>query len=178
MLRLKGPTQAAKATASALYFAFLLISLFTVAFEWTLPPHDHSGGFYHDRGLLVALVVGYHTIYINPVLSIAAIASLFPQAREILAGRRGSTEALSIPALAIQAITFAVAGVTWGFRLTTGEDNWQRPSTHVFLGWYELVGWAAVDNIIFAIVQMLLFLLAWKRKGPQDDAQETRPLLE
>lgn len=38
-----------------------------------------------------------------------------------------------------------------------------RPGTEFFY-WYNLLGWASVDNIIFAMVQMSLFWVGWTRR--------------
>jgi hypothetical protein len=101
---------------------------------------------------------------------------LFPQSHTILTG--SSVGALSIKGLGTQAITFAFVVVASMFRLTVPMDLFKIPSIWAFREWYGLVGWAIVDNVIFAIVQMILFFLAWRRMAPQDAAQETRPLLE
>jgi hypothetical protein len=45
---------------------------------------------------------------------------------------------------------------------------------------YELVAWAAVDHLIFALEQALLCFVAWKRgvNAARDLERETAPLLD
>lgn len=48
--------------------------------------------------------------------------------------------------------------------------------------WYQLVGWAAVDNGFFVLVQAVLYLVARQKKGVtggrgQTGMDETAPLL-
>jgi hypothetical protein len=67
-----------------------------------------------------------------------------------------SHQVLSRTGLLTQAVIFALVAVSWIWRVRFPYDAWEG----VFLGllsiWYEqIVGWAAVDNAIFAIVQAL-----------------------
>jgi hypothetical protein len=176
MLLKHAPTRrAAKSAAIAAYFAFLLISLFGVAFEATLPPIDHSRGPEQDRRWFLGLFGGFHTLFVNPVITVLGIASFFAQAHDILAGP--AIGALSITGLALQAVTFAAVGISWIYRLTIPSHYLRKPPADAFAIWYEHVGWAATDNLVFAVVQAILFLLAAVRARRQGDLPETTPLL-
>jgi hypothetical protein len=53
-------------------------------------------------------------------------------------------------------------------------------SFHIWYIWYEAVGWAAVDNAIFAIGQAVIFCLAINRLSQRGNillSNETEPLL-
>lgn len=104
------------------------------------------------------------------------MASLYFQARETLS--RTSVGAISLVGLASQAIIFALVGSTWTFRLTASRDFFKSLTPlRAFIKWYQLVGWAAVDNLVFAFVQAVLFCIAWNRRGEEGAADETTRLL-
>ena len=169
-LRLPPSRQLLKATVCIAYSTFLLISLVPVAFESTLPNDS-------NRGWFSALFGGYHSFYISPVVTLLGIASLYFQARETLSGT--SNGAISLRGLASQAIIFTLVGFTWIFRLTASRDFFKGLTPlRALIEWYQLVGWAAVDNLIFAFVQAVLFCIAWRRRGEEATAEETRRLLQ
>lgn len=64
--------------------------------------------------------------------------------------------------LALQAVVFSLIGVSWGFRLTLPPEDGEKVGV---LGrvwrWYALVGWAVVDDIIFACGQAAVLWVAW-----------------
>jgi len=51
-----------------------------------------------------------------------------------------------------------------------------REYRRYFGPWYEMVGWASVDNLVFAFVQAVLFLMAWRRLSATP-GMEREPLL-
>ncbi|KAI0885953.1 uncharacterized protein GGS22DRAFT_159449 [Annulohypoxylon maeteangense] len=147
----------------ATYVAFFLISVAPVILESTL----ESDGTYGYRQLLSAVFFGIHTIYINPIITALAVIAVFPQRHEILSRREPG--ALSVMGLLVQAVVFAVVACVWPVRFTIGSEVRVPISA-----WYQLVGWAAVDNLIFAIVQAVLFWTSRKfRVG--DTAEEIAP---
>lgn len=120
----------------------------------------------------------YHTIYINPIVTIICFASLFPQARETLS--RPSPGTLSITGLAIQAVIFAVVALYWPWRTSPSREHFDLPPLQKFITWYQLDGWATVDNAVFAFVQAVLLWIAMRRRsGVQAvTTDETTPLLQ
>ncbi|KAI1454089.1 hypothetical protein F4805DRAFT_461139 [Annulohypoxylon moriforme] len=158
----------------ATYTVFFLISVAPIMLEFMLEP----GGSYGYRQLLSAVFFGLHTIYINPVITILAAIAVFPQLNEMLS--RKEPGALSTIGLLVQALVFVIVACVWPVRFTIGSDD------RVPLGaWYQLVGWAAVDNLIFAIVQGVLFCTSRKFKAEKDitstaeeiSSEETTPLM-
>jgi hypothetical protein len=129
-----------------------------------------------DRRLAGALFHGAHSIFLNPIVTALNIASLFVQARE------PAMDALSSVGLAVQAVVFSLVAASWAVgRLTFPWEELvsRQPVTlRVLITWYQLVGWVAVDNAIFAIVQaILLWLKLRRRTGDINDNNEERPLI-
>lgn len=131
------------------YIAFLLISVALIIFESTLPPTGTDP--HHDRRWVTAIFGNTHTIVVDPIITIIAIIALFPQTRETLS--RSDPGALSVDALAAQAIVFALVALYWPRRM-------RLPSGVGFITWYQLVGWAVVDNFVFALVQAVLWSIS------------------
>ncbi|KAI1379680.1 hypothetical protein F4677DRAFT_289765 [Hypoxylon crocopeplum] len=152
-----------------IYIAFLLISVAPVIFESTLPPPLHDGEWPNDHQWFSVILFAIHSLLVNPIVTILAVVALFPQWSEIV----GSSEAgaLSVATLATQAIVFAVVAFFWSLRLTL-----PRPSE--IIAWYLFVGWAAIDNLVFAVVQGILYWISrLKLKEPLATTDETTPLI-
>lgn len=67
--------------------------------------------------------------------------------------------------MAIQAVVFAVVALYWPLRMTIPPEFWDMSPLRSYITWYQLVGWAAVDNAIFAFVQAALLWIAVRRRG-------------
>lgn len=127
--------------------------------------------------------------------------SYFPQASATRRRAEAGEEdpgALSVYGLGCQAVVFGLAALAWAFRLRLGplsrpggsnqpEFDWGRDAFGLACTWYQLAGWAAVDNGVYAVVQGCLFLLArglWPGTttttggGHVDVAPERQPLLD
>ena len=84
---------------------------------------------------------------------------------------------LSIKGLATQAVVFILMGISWTWRMTINDVTWVE--------WYEFVGYPAVDNFLFGVVQALLlaYVTWWRAPNAEGGAQghgapgETSPLL-
>jgi hypothetical protein len=151
----------------AIYVSFLLISLVPVLFEAALPPTGSDPN--HDRRWVSAIWVNTHSILINPIVTALAFAALFPQLRE-LRSRPTDPGALSVEGLAVQAAVFFVVALCWPLRL-------RLPWGVGLVTWYQLVGWAAIDNAVFAFVQAVLWTFARRRGFAGVDDRETTPLI-
>jgi hypothetical protein len=161
-----------KISVSVWYILFALISiipLFVDAIDHNVfGPWEGS-----DRKWAVALFGGGHSMFINPIVTILSITTLFAQVREILS--QPSLRALSLVGLATQAVIFAIVAISWMMRV---KYPWNV--LDFLTAWYQLVGWAAVDNAVFAIVQAVLLLLALHHVGRHANkppSGETEPLL-
>lgn len=115
----------------------------------------------------------FHAMLVDPLVTLGGVASDVFQARKILSRRSLGT--LSLLGLTCQAIVFAMVGYSGVFRLQierrqlNGATGWAA-----FVASYQLVGWAAVDSFVFAIVQATLFAVALERKWSNQAHEENR----
>lgn len=72
---------------------------------------------------------------------------------------------------------FTLVAVSWTMRAAF-PSVWEWHGGFFLVVWYQYVGWAAVDNAVFAVVQAGL-LWAATRKWLEEDggSDETEPLL-
>lgn len=147
------------------YLCFLAITLFP-AFAQALIPWD-------DREMLSAILVGTMLYLLAPIVQLLGFAAMRVQAREMMAS--GSVGALSIPGLVIQAVVFLLVGISLLFRLKPPAEELDNHWIVNARDWYWKVGWATLNNIIFALGQAVLACIAWhyNRMG----SSESQPLL-
>lgn len=165
-----------KTALIAVYCAYLPVSLLFVAFEATLDK-DNS-----ENGWVRAIFGGIHLIHITPIMNLLALVALILQARTVRSNP--TTGSLSVPGLAVQAIMFLLVGISWFFRLRLPRGSLHtepgKPSystrTKIEV-WYQTVGWATVGNLLFAVVQGVLFLIIRGGRRNQSSSVETAPLL-
>lgn len=127
---------------------------------------------------------------LNPLTTVLVVFGVFSQLRLIKSARSTDlsnppTDALSICGLAVQGIVFAAVSFTWIWRVPIetarlGRDEWSWPVIVIdnLMYWYNLCGFPAFDDGVFAMGQCVLFTSAWrraKRKHAVDREQE--PLL-
>ena len=63
-------------------------------------------------------------------------------------------------------------------QITIPDMYWRElPLMKAVIAWLQLAGWAAVDNLIFALVQAILLLIALRQRPQMIDDGETAPLL-
>lgn len=135
-----------------------------------------------DRRWYSAILGGIDCLILNPIVTLIGIAAIFAEAMEILLSP--GVGGLSVLGLATQAFVFAVVALNWPMRMTLPlPEEFHGPkmlSVWFLKSWYELVGWAAVNNAIFAIGQAILFAMAFRRTGDSEvlgSNGETNPLL-
>jgi hypothetical protein len=126
-----------------------------------------------------ALYHGTHTLFLSWIITGFGVAAVFFQARETIT--RSPGQALSRVGLAAQALVFALVAVSWVMRVRFPWEllDGRRVTFGVLVTWYELVGWAAVDNAVFALGQGVLLGIVSRHKVKGDDVSEgeTQPLL-
>jgi hypothetical protein len=152
-----------------IYFLFLCGSLILVTFEATLPPPTQDTTPYTDRSLLVDFFTGAHTMFVNPVVTFLGGLAFVAQARFMLS--TPSRQALSVTGLTTQAIVFSFVGISWIFRLRLSHERYTSGIGSSF------VGWAAVNNLVFALVQALLLVVMGWRTSAMNVGPESAPLL-
>jgi hypothetical protein len=159
----------------AIYVSFLLISVIPVFTDAITSRKDEQ---YHKWA--GALFHGVHSLFINPVVTILGISALFFQARETMSRPEGPA-ALSVVGLAVQAVVFAVVALVWPARLVfPWHELGGRVTMGVLITWYQLVGFVAVDNAVFALVQAVLLWLIMRRGhggSSEVDSGEIEPLV-
>ena len=157
-----GTSRTSKPTLIALYCLFFLISVGPVIFDATLPPPGTNP--YYDRGWVAGIWFNIHSLLVNPVITAITFAALVPQLHVLrFRPRDGGADpgALSIVGLGVQAVVFAVVAVSWMFRFYMPRGTLIRaPKT-----WYQLVGWSAVNNGAFVVVQAVLWIYVKRHWG-------------
>lgn len=148
-----------------IYPAFFFVSILPVLVETTYRLLGSSLFRYdsaHGPDWAEALWLGGHTIYVIPGVTFLGVLSLFAQLAEMTFGT--SNGAFSTQGLGRQALLFLVTGMSWVLRMTIPGglrfDSWWG-----FGSWYQLVGWAAMDDLVFGCVQGVLFMVVWAWEG-------------
>jgi hydrogenase-4 membrane subunit HyfE len=110
-------------------------------------------------------------MFINPIVTFLGIFALYVQWQKAFA--------LSIFGLASQVIVFALVALSWIFRVSFLAIPISKISLSILNTWYQLVGWAAVNNAIFAIVQFVLLCVVkhYRREGVDSTRPDEEPLL-
>jgi len=150
------------------YIAFLLISIVPV-FKDAIAPEAAQ-----TRRWTMALFHGVHTMLLSWFVTGLNVTAIYFQVRETRA--QPQNHALSHVGLAFQAALFAFVAASWIGRVRFPYEGFER-SWGFLSPWYELVGWATVDNFIFAMGQAIVLrtLLRQERRGAY--GAQTEPLL-
>lgn len=162
---------------TAVYTIFLLLSLLpALALLWS-PPPDRE-----DRRWRPALFHGAHSLWLSPLATLLALAAAFFQLRETRRAPGPDHQAPSLAGLAAQAAVFALVAVSWALRVvfpwSEVPAGARRVGFGLFVAWYQLVGWAAVDNAVFALVQGVVWWAARRRiRGGGPGVGEREPLI-
>jgi hypothetical protein len=165
----------------AIYGLFAYISIAPVFIDALIPdfyvPRDDQ-----YRNWVEGLFGGLHMLCIHPVVTILSIVALPFQARAIRALPAGNLKAVSLSGFLVQGVVFGVVAISWTMRVKS-EGNWFNDGIpyamywYLLFDWYLLVGWAAIDNGIFALMQIWLFFLARSWGSSEIIGGETEPLL-
>ncbi|KFZ18427.1 hypothetical protein V502_04103 [Pseudogymnoascus sp. VKM F-4520 (FW-2644)] len=159
-----------KVSVVAVYISFLLISVVPTFID-AIDPAEPS-----QRIWISGILISVHTMYINPIVTMGIIWAFCAQ--------RHKASALSTLGLATQAVVFSLVALSWTSRVRFIDDLHGVPPgvplQRIFIFWYQVVGWATVDNAIFAMIQFVLFCLATHHKRRIADSfslPEQEPLL-
>jgi len=148
------------------------IGYLALAYGSFLPVLPYFSKSYRENGHRgLALFLATHTYWVNWFVSFGIFpVSLFCQ--WLCMKGQPVPRSLSVEGLAAQSVAFVLTGVSWTWRMTVDKATWAE--------WYMFVGYAAVDNLLFGVVQGILCLFVCGKTRPvesQDDEDETRPLL-
>ncbi|KAK0114832.1 hypothetical protein ONS96_013315 [Cadophora gregata f. sp. sojae] len=171
------PSDTPRKRVIALYISFLLISVVPLLIDLLNPSQDPEEEFW---GSVIFSFV--HTQLISPLVTVGAMAALYYQ------WPNAGAAALSQDGLAVQAVVFATVALSWTARVRfqpdggdghggTSPDGGLPVKLWLWLKvWYQLVGWAAVDNAVLALVQAALFFTRRRETSVKSDGEE-EPLL-
>jgi hypothetical protein len=119
---------------------------------------------------------GVHSLFLSWIITGFNLVAIYLQVRETRL--RSQEQALSRMGLTVQAVIFVLLACSWigrvEFPYADGGFPWIYSST-----WYQLVGWATVDNGIFAIGQAILLWIVSRQEAFDVGVVhgETEPLL-
>lgn len=170
------PSRGDRAAVVLALLGFAAISLVPIALELTPQfQRDNNNG----RAEFTTLFLALHWIFINLPVTLGILIALLFQDHEIRSSP--CPESLSVTGLAVQAVVFTFVGVSWIWRMYLNGETLRQSPWGVFVKWYVTVGWAAVDNLLFAFVQAVALWLARQHWGQDAQAvvnnDETTPLL-
>lgn len=116
-----------------------------------------------DRDWYDALyILGPMLYLIGPIIQILGFAGLRAEASEIKrsrsSGGNSNEDALSVRGLVVQAVVFLVVGLSFVWRMRLPEEELTGYLIVDVKHWYWSVGFATINNLIFAVVQGVL---AW-----------------
>ncbi|KAH7392463.1 hypothetical protein DE146DRAFT_141843 [Phaeosphaeria sp. MPI-PUGE-AT-0046c] len=152
------------------YIAFLFVSIIPVlsdaAFSCRGP----------NRRMEMDIFFGIHTQFLSWIITSTYVVAIYFQIKEIRL--RPQDQALVSLGLALQAVVFTLLAFSWVGRIRFPYPDGGLQWTYLS-AWYQLVGWATVDNSIFAIGQAtLLSIIAGHRSCIHTSVDsETEPLL-
>lgn len=151
------PAQSRVAITS--YLSYLTISL--------VPAIAQAFISLEDRELLTAILVGTLLYLFSPIVQLLGFAALTVQARGTIS--RGSAGALSIKGLVLQAVIYLLVGISFLFRLRMPSEELDEHWIVNVRDWYWTVGWATVNNVIFAVNQGILTCVVLRRGREEPD---------
>ncbi|PKX93913.1 uncharacterized protein P174DRAFT_512163 [Aspergillus novofumigatus IBT 16806] len=149
----------------AIYIFFLIISLVPLiidAITDVFCPPDKPNCPEYDRDP-IALFEGYHLFALVPVIVTLLILGLYKQAR-------ASSLNLSSPGLKLQAMVFMLSAASWVPRLAfpwkayLDQPQERVPIYLVIPAWWQMIGFLAVDEAMFALGQGILLWVALRRE--------------
>jgi hypothetical protein len=122
----------------------------------------------NGEGAYMLISLAYpHILFINPIITFISVLTLpaqFPYIRDHLPQLRST---LSLNGLLLQAVIFTIVAISWAFRLTPANNNGLAKGS--WSGWFLLKGWAVLDNLIFAFVQVALYTVMRIRHPVAED---------
>lgn len=157
------------------YMAFPAVSLLPVVGETLMDFESET-----DRDWYEVLFLGPLLYLFGPLVQILGLAALRAQAREISSPGSDTTDALSVRGLVAQAVIFLLVGVSFVFHMRVPSEDQDEHLIINLQTWYWTVGWATINNVIFAVAQGVLAWIAWRHTDDEGegDLNERSALLE
>jgi hypothetical protein len=157
------------------YLSFLAISLLPVIGEAVIEFDSDT-----DREWYGVLFIAPMLYLVGPMVQILGFAALRAQALEIRS--RNSSDAtdsaLSVRGLVVQAVVFLLVGISFVWRIRVPTEELDEHFIVNLQMWYWTVGWATINNVIFAVAQGVLAWMAWRHETVGGNLSERSALLE
>lgn len=152
----------------------LILSLLHAVLFFLYPPFGGSGNDY-----AFFLISGFDYYILNPTTRISIAVALAHQACTIWK-YRGET-ALSPTTLTLQAVLYLGLAIAWPYRLALPHNLWSWETISfnwIYSEWYPMVGWASVNNAVFALGQAIVcFVWYYCHDSEACEVEEERDLL-
>jgi hypothetical protein len=138
--------------------SFLAITLVPAISVTWIPPED--------RVWPSALLEYFWILLLGPTIQLLGLAALIAQARKL---KHSHTDtALSVQGLVLQAVVFFLVGLSFLFRFKIPAEEWDEHFIVNLRMWYWRWGWATINNLVFALAQGVLALIASRRRDDGD----------
>ena len=122
-----------------------------------------------DREWPAAILEYCWLFLLGPAIQLLGVAAFMVQAWR---SRQGSNGTLSIQGLAIQAVVFLLVGISFLFRYRISPEEMDEHFIVNLRSWYWRLGWATINNAVFALAQGMLALLMSRRRD-SDTSEQT-----
>jgi hypothetical protein len=142
------------------YLVFVVISLVPTIAEQFI---DFSNDTMSEHDWFDVLYIMMPMFVLGPIVQILGFVALWAQASEIKSRSPGKEDALSVKGLLVQAVVFLLVGLSflWRLRIPAEEGEGEGYWLADLREWYWTVGFATINNLIFAVVQGVLAWIAW-----------------
>jgi hypothetical protein len=145
------------------YLTFVVISLVPTIAEQFI---DFSNDTMSEHDWFDVLYIMMPMFVLGPIVQILGFVAMWAQASEIRSRSPGTENALSVKGLLVQAVVFLLVGLSYLWRMRIPEEEeWSGYWIVDLRKWYWTVGFATINNLIFAMVQGVLAWIAWSYKG-------------
>ena len=142
------------------YLCFLAISLLPFIGEAVIEFDSDT-----DREWYGVLFIAPMLYLVGPMMQILGLAALRTQALEIRSKDSSAADsALSLRGLVVQAMVFLLVGISFLWRMRVPSEELDEQFLVNLRMWYWTVGWATVNNVIFAVAQGVLAWMAWRHQ--------------
>lgn len=156
------------------YLSFLAISLLPVLGEALIEFDSDT-----DREWYGVVFIAPMLYLVGPMMQILGLAAFRSQAPEVRSKDSIAPDsALSVRGLVVQAVVFILVGISFVWRMRVPSEELDEHFVVNSRMWYWTVGWATINNVIFAVAQGVLAWIAWRHEDVGGILGERSTLLE
>lgn len=155
------------------YLTFVVTSLVPTIAEQFI---DFSDDTMSEHDWFDVLYIMMPMFVLGPIVQILGFVAVWVQASAMRKSRSSGSDAddaLSVRGLVVQAMVFLLVGLSFLWRMKIPEEEeWTGYWIVDLSKWYWTVGFATINNLIFAVVQGVLAFIAWRYKGAGGEIEE------